>query len=645
MTLQLVLWWPTVERPRRLASVSNLPMRNVHFVGREESLTRIKSHLGKGLVTVEALHGLGGVGKTQLAIEYAHRHARDYDIIWWFAAERADLLRDQLVALVAVLGLPSGGDPLPAVVTELRRRDRWLLIFDNAEEPNALKPFLPGGNGHVIVTSRQRGWGTLGKTIDVDVMSRTESTTLLRRRVPGIALDAADAIAERLGGLPLAIEQAAAFLEQTGTPPEAYLAGPGEVLLDHGKPISPTSGVADVWDVSLHALRAASPASAALVQMCSFLGPEPIPKEILQAAPGALQAMRDEAADPVGPAVAFSLIRRTNDGFYLHRLTAAAIRRKLRGAARTHYAVAAATVLEEVLSASETDPAYWSRWRRLMPHVLAAAEYAPNVAVCRKLLHSAGTFRRWDLQPETARPILTRVLELTRSGHDATQAELADLLVSLGWWMTELPDNATARELFEESLVLHTEILGEGHPLLAKAMHGLAMALSYGDYDQHEALRLLQRAAEVIGKASPENRGSTLGIEADTFVVLRRLGRTVEAEEMLDRFLTHAFEVDDLTHYDAISLRHVGWDLAEMDDLVRACRVWETVLRVDEASFGPDHPRIAYPLTTMADLQRRSGDIAAARVLYERALAIHVETLGPDSQPAVECRVALAQLS
>jgi hypothetical protein len=212
----------------RLPDVWNVPLRNPYFTGRTDMLRQLRQqlHTGEGTLVIQALYGLGGVGKTQLAIEYAHRFAADYDLVWWIDAEQPVLIADQVASLAGKLDLPVGRtvpDTVDTVLAELRRRPRWLLIFDNAERPQHLAPYLPGGAGHVLATSRRPSWGALGGRLEVNVLARPETVALLQRRIPELDGQLADQLAAELGDLPLAAEQAAAYLEQTGLPPIDYL--------------------------------------------------------------------------------------------------------------------------------------------------------------------------------------------------------------------------------------------------------------------------------------------------------------------------------------------------------------------------------------------------------------------------------------
>ncbi|WTW98864.1 FxSxx-COOH system tetratricopeptide repeat protein [Streptomycetaceae bacterium NBC_01309] len=288
---------PGAGRPVRLgdhaspAIWGNVPQRNRNFVGRAEYLEAVHDGLGvRGAQSaVHALIGMGGVGKSQIAVEYVHRHAREYDLVWWLPAWDHNMIAAGFSELAQRMGLPGGDGPatVRAVLEALRggAYGSWLLVFDNAEDVNSVRLFMPaGGPGSMLVTARSRGWAHAAPTTEVDVFRREESIELLHLRTPHLAQ--ADAVAEALGDLPLAVEQASVWLYDSGMPADAYLSLFEQrfaEILRESVPLDYEITVAGAWRLSLDTLREANPAAADLLFMLAWLGTEPVPLAVLRA--------------------------------------------------------------------------------------------------------------------------------------------------------------------------------------------------------------------------------------------------------------------------------------------------------------------------------------------------------------------------
>src|SRR5262249_24353217 len=205
-------------------------LRNPNFTGRQELLVAIEEQLRSApLLAVCALKGIGGVGKTQLALEYAHRYAARYKLVAWIRAEDGGTLDADFAQLATNLALPESDAPevrrkVQAAREWLERNDGWLLVLDNAPDPRAIRSYLPENpRGHVLVTSRNQSWQGLARSLSVDVLGRVESVELLLKRSGSDDRASADELAQMLGDLPLALEEAAAYVDATGRSLADYL--------------------------------------------------------------------------------------------------------------------------------------------------------------------------------------------------------------------------------------------------------------------------------------------------------------------------------------------------------------------------------------------------------------------------------------
>lgn len=398
--LQALIELPHVQSASgAIGQVWSVPARQVRFTGREEHLAALRIALTiYSPAVVRALHGMGGVGKTTLAIEYAHRHAADYDIAWWIRAEQADLIPEHLATLAHALDLANPTHSTRAAVARLLGRlrglSRWLVVFDNAEDPIALVPFLPVGGGHVLITSRNPQWDDLAAPVEISEFTRAESVTLLRSRLSRLNHSDADQLAEALGDLPLAVDQAAALLADTGWTVTEYLG-----LLRHRTRRAldcpstaggyPTS-IAATWQMTIDRLADSDPAAAQLLTLAAWLAPEPIPLIVFtEHTPVLPESLTAVASDPLAWANLVALLRKravariSAGSLLLHRIPAALLRADSPVTEPdTGWNALAATALHAAAPPVDPwdEPAMWPVWQALLPHVLVVtnAERVPD---------------------------------------------------------------------------------------------------------------------------------------------------------------------------------------------------------------------------------------------------------------------------
>ncbi|MCG6500486.1 FxSxx-COOH system tetratricopeptide repeat protein, partial [Kitasatospora sp. A2-31] len=374
--------------------MQGLPPRLPSFTGRGRLLETLRDGftLGPAAEPVQVLYGMGGVGKSQAAVEYAHRFAPTYDVVWWVPAEEPAGVPQRLAGLATELGLESSGDvarTARAVLDALGRGrpyPRWLLVFDNAEDPEHLAPWLPAGSadGHVLVTSRDRRWARHRGRTEVEVFDRAESVELVRRFNAGVPAVDADRIAELLGDLPLAVGQAAAWLHETPMPAATYAELLDETLTD----ILDRSVRADAeystvtaatWRIAGADLRRINAPAARLLEVCGFLGPDAIPIRLLYSAP-VTEAVGLPAGAPEGR-LAMGEILRTVNQFNLarydqtggtlsvHRITQALLRDQTAEADRARVRAVVHRALALDSPGDPDTPDNWPRYAELLPHL------------------------------------------------------------------------------------------------------------------------------------------------------------------------------------------------------------------------------------------------------------------------------------
>ncbi|MFQ5400533.1 MAG: hypothetical protein ACE5E7_13165, partial [Anaerolineae bacterium] len=344
----------------------HLPPANPNFTGREKELTAIENalhHDENTLAITQAITGLGGVGKTQLALAYAHAHRDDYALIWQLRADEAATLDGDLRQLGAALNLPlADKDAATARAMTLARLngmdEKWLLIYDNADAlaPRELRPYLPGGRGHRLITTRRARWQG-AQTLRLGVFSVDEAMDFWQRRLAqrfvksaGFDKSWADLAAE-LGRLPLALEQAAAYMVARGKTASDYLRlyrQQRAALWDRQPPPEDyEKTVTTTWEMAFEYARQ-TPGAAALLNLCCFLAPEEIPLEVIITHAGALPedlaaVLADELArdDAVAALTTYSLMTQADGKLSLHRLVAAVARERMGAERATMWAEAA----------------------------------------------------------------------------------------------------------------------------------------------------------------------------------------------------------------------------------------------------------------------------------------------------------------
>ncbi|MEU5027664.1 FxSxx-COOH system tetratricopeptide repeat protein [Streptomyces milbemycinicus] len=645
---------PAVEERRAgdpPAIWGNVPPRNNNFTGRQALLDTLHERLsseGTAAVLPEALHGLGGVGKSQIALEYVHQHASDYDAVWWIPAERPEQIRQALVQLADRLGLQVGLESniaVPSVLEALRTgrpcRD-WLLVFDNAEELDTVRPFFPnGGPGRILVTSRNAQWSRAARTVEVDVFDRAESIELLRRRGPELPDEQADRVAEALGDLPLAIEQAAAWLIETGMPVDEYLhvfederadvSTRRAELLAQGVPVDYPEPVAAAWNMSLRRLAEHHPGALQLLQVCSFFAPEPISRRLFSGVRGVSLSpeLSEVLQDPIklGHAIreinryALIKINHRNNTIEMHRLVQAVLMGQMspqQQADMRH----SAHVLLAYGDPNDVAPVNWPRYADLLSHVRASRAMECDDKWVRQMVRNLISFLFVWGDHQGAREFGSQVVETWRQSLGEDSLETLSASRTLGHALTALGHYREARELNDRILELlraHPQA-GENHEDTIATMGAVAnSARLQGDYARSLELEKDRwtRALRVFGEEDPY----TLGAANDYGLSLRAMGDFALAQEIHQSARDTAAIVLGEDSLSTILLStHVSSDIRGNGHYHAARTMQEETFSLALRSVPPNAPVFVNAMRTLAVARRKAGDHEGAIELTRQAL-------------------------
>ncbi|MEE1752444.1 FxSxx-COOH system tetratricopeptide repeat protein [Streptomyces sp. SP18CS02] len=631
---------PGPRFPGTVPKIWNAPPRNPGFTGRSVVLERMRDQLGGGMAVVlpqpQTLYGLGGVGKTQVALEYVHRFMADYDLVWWMSAEQTDDVIAGLAELAVRLGAQGGEDMAAAsqeAVDLLRRgvpTNRWLLVFDNADDPDQLKRFFPTG-GHILVTSRNQTWSQYGDALPVDVFLREESIEHLQRRARGLSAVDADQVATAVGDLPLAVEQAAAWIAETATPVAAYLeqleqGAPRTLSLN--QPAGYPEPVAATWNVSIERLKERSPAAVRLLQLCAFFAPEPIhanllySKEMIEALKPYDASLQEKLV--LGRVIreigrfALAKVDQVSNSIQVHRLVQAVIRAQLSEEEQRE----ARHSVHRILAGARPDddepidnPETWPRFATIWPHL------GPSEA-------------RYCKEPETRRLLIDRVRYLWKRGDWQTAWTLgSDLRDS---WKEMLGNDdlqylylrfhlsnilrsqgryVEATELDEVTLERQREVLGASHPHTYMTTSGLAMDLgTLGQYGR--AMELATEAHEGFSQIFHEAHPRTLAAANNLALNLRMVGQYARAREIDQEVFDRRTEVLGPEHpYTLSSAASLSRDLREVGRYDDSVTLLSRTYDIYKQTLGRAFPGTLAAGKSLAVSLRRAGRLEDARRL------------------------------
>ncbi|MGW4895097.1 FxSxx-COOH system tetratricopeptide repeat protein [Kitasatospora sp. NPDC004240] len=640
-----------------------LPPRHPSFTGRDAVLDHLHEQLGGGPTAVlplsQTLYGLGGIGKTQIALEYAHRYRSEYDLVWWIDAEQTESVVLAMADLAHRLGLPVGdsvAEAAEAAREALGRgvpTDRWLLVLDNADDPADVRPYFPDGPGRILLTSRNLDWTRVADALEVDVFSRAESVEHLRRRVRGLSADDAATVADALGDLPLAVEVAAAWLDATAMPVEAYLAELRPALTAEGAFDYPRS-VAATWHVSIGRLRVESPAAARLLQLCAYFAPEPIAARLLYSGrtvqvlsehdPGCTSVFAVSAAVRALGRYSLARVDAGRGTVQLHRLVQAVVRHAM---SERESEIAVHQVHQILNDARPTsggidDPANWPAFSDLWPHLAPSLAYLCDETRTRQLHIDRLRYlwKRGDLTRARRLGYDLDAVWTDRLGTDDRQTlqlrfQLANVLRSAG-------DHAAALSLDETILGSQRRVLGEQDPDTLATAGSLAADLrSAGRF--RDALDLDLEVWDNVRRLYPEDHPRVLTAANNLAIDHRLLGDDRAAHELdLDTFERRSRVLGARHPYTLASRANVARELRELGDLRGSADLLRETVDTLAEVLAPDVLDNLRTTVSLAVALRRTGELSTALALTRRTYDRFLARYGPDVPDALVCALSLA---
>ncbi len=639
----------------------DVPRRNVRFTGRDDLLTGLQQHLmdadhGTAVVT---LLGMSGIGKTQMAAEYAHRFCSDYDVVWWVNSDTRGTLRERLAELAPELGLTSGSEPgerIRAVHEALRRGDphaRWLLIFDGWDDLEGAEDLLPEGPGHVLITSRNRSWSE-SRTVLMEVpgFERGESTGYLMRRAPRLTAAQADEVAAELADIPLALVQAAAWLGESDMPVSDYLrmVRDGELseLADQGGFDGVPRSSLTSWSILINRLREIQPHAVELLSLCAAFAPGRIPIGLVRHLPAAdlpegLGWLATDLAAwtrALDTLVNYSVLTRDTrtalageepgpeqESVHMHRIVHDIVGRLTSPEDRTLHRKVVRRMLAAADPGNPQDSRLWPRYAELLPHLEpSGALGSRNDRVQDTVLNLLRyCFRSGEFRTGVA--LAEQVREQWSELHPPEHPRMMDLTTQQGNILRAYGSFRAAYELDRELLDRLRTVPGLEGTALMTATSCLAADQRYlGQYA--EALQaqreVLETALELLG---PDDH-LTLLAQHNLGAGLRLLGRYAEAYEVDLETLRKRESLLRARHAATlISGIACARDLRLMGRYRDALARQELGMRLHIQVLGPQHPQTLRARHNLLLCERRAGALqdagGAMASLLEQTEQVH----------------------
>ncbi|UOX90353.1 tetratricopeptide repeat protein [Amycolatopsis sp. FBCC-B4732] len=697
---------PPMDQVQPAASaVFNAPARSEMFVGREEDLARLHRTMTSSAseaVVVTAVHGLGGIGKSTLAAHYAEAHRDELSLVWWITADTPSAIESGLAKLAIALQPELVQAPFEQQA-ELARQwlathTGWLLILDNLNQPaeaRALLARLPGGR--ILITSRRAdGWHTIAAAVNLDVLDEGDAVELMTKILEAhdskAGAEGAADLCRILGCLPLAIEQASAYMAETSATPVEYLGllarYPATMYGETAEGVDAERTMARVWRVTLDRLTG-TPLVGQVLRVLAWYAPDDIPASLLTGI-----AEEPLVRKALGRLSAYSMVNLTADTIGVHRLVQAVARTPDRAdphrlpediaAARTTAVTALAQAISDL---DPLVPSSWPVYQAVQSHVRALSECTDPAVDTEELcllLNYMGVYveRRGDVT--TALSYLTRAAQgmETHRGSDhwttlGVRTNLAGALCAAGELDRAIPllesalsdclkaygpdDRGTlvlrhnlatayktarnldrAIPLLESAVADRARLWGVDHPGTLTARNNLAN--SYHDAeDFSRAIELHTEVASDRARVLGVDNPATLNSRHNLANAYLEAGDVDQAILLFESIVSDRVRVLGSDHVDTLHSRaKLATSYKESGDLLRAIRLHRSTVQDALSALGGDHPETLQLQRGLAEAYRAAGNLVRATRLYESIVADYERILGVDHPDALHSRFSLA---
>ena len=636
-----------------------IPQQNPHFTGRESALADLREQLISGRIGAwkQAITGMGGVGKTQLAVEYVYLYRNEYVVMWWMRAEEPVTLASDYEGLADVIGEKALGlsedrmadhdAKIQAIQRWLDNESNWLLVFDNAKEPENIAPYIPHqGGGHVLITSRTRDWnGVAESDRELGVFDRDDAVKFIIERTGQSDENAAEVLANELGCLPLALEQAGSYIKTRYKSIDEYLTlfrERHEALLQRERPANYPDTVATTWEISFQQAERDTKSAADFAALCAYVAPDNIPRWLFSNVPSSLAEELPLLADDVEfeDAMAalqnYSLITVTEDAISIHRLMQMIVRDRLGEDGERKWVEMAVQLLNGAFPSDTDDRTTWPSYAALMSHVLQVKEHAERLGIASEtvavLLSNAGNYLRVQADFSTARLFHEQALKIMKVVYGDNHPNVAGALNNLGLVLAELGDYPNAKDYHEQALKIRKAIYGDKHPQVAMSLNNLGLVLAeLGDYPN--AKECFEQALGIYKAIYGDKHPDVASALFSLGTVLELSGDYPNAKDYHEQALKIRKAIYGDKHPQvAMSLNNLGLVLVDLGDYPKAKECFEQALKIRRVVYGDKHPYVATSLNNLGVILVKLGDSIQAKDCQEQASEIYKAIYG-DKHP------------